>query len=141
MRARSLPLLILLLGACQSVVEPGAAALDLQTQGSEFVISAPDGSATVPFTVFNHGQTSVRIARCGDRLMTALDRRESGKWVQYSGDGCLTNVLTSPVELEAGEALEGLRGVMDPGEYRLRIGVSAAGQTAWNRASNGFTVR
>jgi hypothetical protein len=141
MRTPALSLLILLLSACQSVMEPGDAALELQTQGSEFVISPTEESASVPFTVTNHGPASVWIARCGDRLMAALDRREGGKWVQYSGDGCLMNTLTGPVELGAGEVLQGARGVVDPGQYRLRIGVSAAGQIGWDRASNGFIVR
>lgn len=142
MRARFLSLL-LLLSACQSGVEPENRSLDVRIQGSEFVISAPEGVVDVPFSATNHGETSVWVSRCGERLMTVLDRREGGEWVQVSSDRCLANQRMDPVELGSGQVLAGQRGVFEPGEYRLHLplAVSRAGREMWYPVSNRFTVR
>lgn len=135
--------LILLLGACNSPIDPNAVALEINTQASEFVISPSRGSVSVPFKITNRDATSTFIARCGDRIMAALDRREGGTWVQHSGDACLTNVAMAPVEIAPGQSLEATREIREAGQYRLRIGVSAdaSDQPAWTPASNPFSVR
>lgn len=143
MIAKLLLLLPFLFGACQSVVDPAApeTSLDLQTQGSEFVLSPSAGSVSVPFTVTNHGARSIPLPRCGDRLMIGLDRREGRQWVQYSGDSCITIYRMDPVELKSGQALDGIREVREPGQYRLRIGMSDTDHGVWSNVSNSFTVR
>lgn len=64
--------------------------------------SACHAFSGVPFVVEKTGGNPIYLARCGERLMAALDRREGGQWVQHSGDGCLTNQDMTPVELAPG---------------------------------------
>jgi hypothetical protein len=141
MRASLLLLLPLLFGACQSTVDPSATALQLRTEGSKFVLSASTGSVSVPFTIKNRGSASVFVARCGGRVRAALDRREDGRWVQYSGDACLAIYPMDPVEVGAHQVLRGARAIRERGQYRLRIGVTEEGESVWKRTSNSFTVR
>lgn len=136
-------LLGLLLGACNSPVDPDAVALEVHTQASEFVISPGEESVSVFFTITNRGATTAFLARCGERIMAALDRREGGIWVQYSADACLASVTMAPLEITPGQSLHGTREIRETGEYRLRIGVSAdaSDQQAWTPTSSSFTVR
>ncbi len=102
-----------------------------------------DTPAEVRFIVANESQHAVFLARCGDRLMVAIDRQESRRWVPYSSDMCQAIHLSDPVEILPGEARTGVRSIVATGRYRIRIGTQRDrnGATSWDVTSNAFEVR
>ncbi len=122
--------------------QPGAIDLHVEITAVEVAADALDGW-TVSFTVTNAGETAVRLARCGDRLMLAVDVRVAVAWNEYSGDGCRAIYDMSPWELAPGATLSGSRGFQEAGHYRLRFGVAAdpAEMLDWTVASPSFVVR
>ncbi len=127
--------------ACRDPVAPTSSVRVITSRAS--FDRGPDGFATVAYTVENAGRETVLVARCGDRLMSALDRWENFRWVQYSGDACLAIFLTNPVPLQPGARREEKRGIADHGRYRLRIGRAVRSNTdvRWDVRSNAFEVR
>ena len=103
----------------------------------------PARAALVPFEVVNASTRDLYLARCGERLMAAVDRWNGVRWVQHSGDACLTVADMSPLRLAAGASHQSTRAIAEPGMYRLRLGVSAApsAEYAWDATSAPFTVR
>lgn len=124
-----------------SAVATVVRALEIETQGAEFVLTPTKGSVAVPFTVTNKGAVSAFLAACGGRILVAIDRREEGRWVQYSGSHCTTELSMDPVELEPGETIPEAGTIRESGEYRFRVGVRVDGQTVWKPTSNPFAVR
>jgi hypothetical protein len=135
---------LLFVAACQQLATgPGQSRLLIETAGTTFTRGAAPEFAVIPFVVTNQGSRSIYLARCGERLMAAPDRREAGQGVQHSGDGCLTNQDMSPVELAPGATVQSQRGVTEAGEYRLRLGSSGspAEPSQWVIVSNEFTIQ
>lgn len=134
-------LLILGLTACQSSTGPE---LELQVVAEDPVVPPEaENFAQVAFTITNTGDEVVAVSRCGERIMTALDRLENGRWVQLSGDACLAVYSSVPLQIEPGQTVEGVRGLeASPGVYRLRIGIVLKDQSprAWGTASNRFRI-
>jgi hypothetical protein len=127
---------------CTSATAPsGGVRVDLL--GATFDREPGGSIASVPFAVRAVGTRSVFLARCGDRLMAAVDRWDDGRWVQYSGDACLAIHPMAPVELRPDSRLEAVRVIGEPGRYRLRLGVASAGgePADWSAASAPFEVR
>jgi hypothetical protein len=121
--------------------QPGAINLDVEITAVE---AAPDalGGWTVSYTVTNVGETAVWLARCGDRLMVAVDVRAAVAWNEYSGDGCRAIYDMSPWELAPGATLSGSRRFQEGGRYRFRLGTVAdpAETFDWTVASPPFVV-
>ena len=97
----------------------------------------------VGFTVENTGDATVYLARCGDALMSAVDRWESVHWEQYSGDLCPAVYPMGPLALAPGARTNGRRVLLEPGRYRLRLGnaPSRVDFPFWDATSNAFHVR
>jgi hypothetical protein len=135
---------LFLAAACQQLsTGPEPSAVSVRTEASTFVRDAAFGSAMVPFAVENRGRSTLYLARCGERLLAALDRLESGQWVQHSGDACQTVYAMDPRHLAPGATITSVHRVNEPGRYRLRPGVlaTAGGPRSWTAAvSNEFTV-
>jgi hypothetical protein len=73
--------------------------------------------------------------------MAAIDRWE-GHWHQYSGEACLAIFSMAGRPLNPGAEYVGATGVRDPGRFRLRLGVSVAGeQVEWTGVSNAFEIQ
>ncbi len=135
--------LLLAVAACQELLDPLPVQLLVQTEGTTFVRDPAAGLAAVPFTMENQSNRTIYVARCGERLMAALDRWESGQWVQHSGDLCQAIYTMDPLALAPGTSLSSVRGVLEPGRYRLRPGIRLAPTEAseWSIAvSNEFMV-
>lgn len=115
--------------------------VNVATLGSSFTMTEASGDG-VPFTVVNRGMRTVYLQRCGDRVMTSIDRLEGTHWTDYSGDACLANVPSAPLELRSGERYEGTRWVAERGVYRFRVGVAPdfGAQADWDAASNRFSI-
>ena len=110
----------------------------------EFLIEQEDRAATrVRFFAVNQEETPVFVARCGDRIMAALDRREGFQWMPYSTDLCEAIHMSEPVEMLPGEARSDIRTVQEVGRYRIRNGTQRDrnGATRWSVTSNAFEVR
>jgi hypothetical protein len=135
----TLILSVVVLG-CNDSTGP-AGHVNVATVGSSFTITEATGDG-VPFTVVNRGMRTVYLQRCGDRVMMGIDRLEGTRWNQYSGDACLANVSSAPLELRSGERYEGTRWVAERGVYRFRVGVAPdfGAQADWDAASNRFSV-
>ena len=113
------------------------------TRGTAFE-RAPDGSgAVVPFVAVNTSRSPAYLSRCGDRVTAAVDRWEDGRWVEYSGDGCIAILPMAPLALQPRARYEGQRSIGEPGRYRLRFSVSwnPGGEGSWWTRTGAFTVR
>lgn len=140
----SLPLLFLA-AACQDLgTEARPPVISIHTESTAFELDPVQGMTTVPFVVANRTRATIYLARCGERLMAALDRWQDGRWVQVSGDACQTHLPMVPLPLPSLATTSGERVLDRAGRYRLRPGVnrSAAGNTDYAEvASNEFTVQ
>ena len=130
-----------LVTACAGTSAP-VAGLVVRTSAVSYTRRASE-PAIIDFTVTNTYDHRVYLARCGPRIMSALDRAAASGWAQYSGDACVAIYDMSPLPIEPGVTLGSSRSVYDLGQYRLRIGIiSDTGQTyAWESASATFLVR
>jgi hypothetical protein len=133
---------VVAIGACSASSAP-VNVLEVNVPTAVFERIGAPATATVPFTVINRGSSSVFVARCGDRVMAALDRWNGHSWVQYSGDACQANLITAGLELTPGSSATASRSVFEPGKYRLRIGATdaASGAFDWATVSRGLEVR
>ncbi|CAN5713645.1 hypothetical protein BH23GEM6_BH23GEM6_24330 [soil metagenome] len=135
---------LLVAAACQPLItRPEPSTIMVLTEGSIFVRDATPGSASVPFTVENRGTSTLYLARCGERLMAAVDRWENGQWVQHSGDACQTVYPMDARPLAPSASFSSARQVSAPGRYRLRLDARSAPTlpSEWTTAvSNEFTV-
>lgn len=131
-----------LLVACSSVSGP-AAVVEVNVAMRTFERIGAPPKATVPFTVTNRGSAAAFVARCGPSMMSALDRWDGERWVQRSGDMCITIHPMHPLELPSGASAATSRSVTEPGLYRLRVGVAAApgADVDWSTISSRFEVR
>ena len=136
-----LPASAFLLG-CAAATEPGGQ-VRVEVLGVSFERGTEGHAASVPFVVANSGTASVYLARCGARLMAAVDRWEGGRWNQYSGDACPAIYPMDPLALAPGTRHQGVRAIGEPGVYRLRVGVAAPTGAAveWLVASAPFEIR
>ena len=140
MRALLIALGLVVLG-CRDPVgsEP---TLRVSTSAPVFARGENGVAAQVAFTVLNLGAQPVLVARCGDRLVAALDRREGLLWTQYSGDYCLAVFPMDPALMQPGEERSEMRSITEVGTYRLRIGREINnGETRWDVTSNVFEIR
>lgn len=144
LRVTAFGLILLSAAACQQLAtDPHDVQVLVQTEGATFVRAAATSFAEVPFRVENQGNSTIYLARCGERLTAVLDRWEGGQWVQHSGDACQAIYAMNPVPLAPGAWLSNVRGVPEPGRYRLRPGIvlTAGEPSEWTVVmSNEFTV-
>ena len=127
--------------ACRNPVNPEGR---FRVSVPESLIEQEDSAAArVRFFVVNQGDHPVYVARCGDRLMAALDRREGLRWMPYSTDLCQAIYRSEPVKILPGEARSDIRTVQESGHYRIRVGTQRDrnGATRWDVTSNAFEVR
>jgi len=136
-----LVVLLPLVTACPGTSAP-VGGLVIRTSAVSFSRQASE-PAVIDFTVTNTFDHRVYLARCGPRIMSALDRAGASGWEQYSGDACIAILDMSPLPIDPGVTLQSSRAIHDPGQYRLRIGVIGdTEQTyAWESASGAFVVR
>ena len=132
----------MLFGACSTSSGP-AMVLQVNLPASVFERTGTPAIASVPFSLLNRESASVFVARCGDRVMAALDQWDGQRWTQYSGDACTTVQIQTPLELAPGASVAASRSVLEPGKYRLRIGTVAAtsGGFDWSTVSRDLEVR
>lgn len=141
MRAPWLPLLLAApLAACGSdpaLPAPGGIVVTASVDANP-ILSGPD----VTFRVENRSSDTVYLARCGERIMAAVDRREGDRWVAYRSDACRTDLRMDPLRLAPGESATDRHAVQIPGRYRLRLGASRSPGEApvWDVASHEFEV-
>lgn len=118
-------------------------AIVVSIDGAVFQRTGAPGSATIPFTVANRSGSSQFVARCGTRIMAAVDRWNGQTWLQYSGDACTTQLPMAPLELNSGAVASATRAIAEPGRYQLRIGISdnpTAGYN-WSVVSADFEIQ
>ena len=129
-------------GACSPSSGP-ANVLDVSVPGAAFERVGTPASASVPFSVTNRGSASVFIARCGSRVMAALDRWNGQGWIEYSGDACKAVEMMAPLELAPGASVTTSRSVLDSGKFRLIIGTAdgASSSLNWSIHSRDFEIR
>jgi len=136
--------LLLLGAACHPLATgPHDVQVLVQSDGITFSRDSDQASAGVPFVVENRGSSTIYLARCGERIMVALDSWQGGQWVQNSGDACLTMEPMDPRPLAPGASVSSVRNVQEAGRYRLRpgIGLTSGESSHWLIASsNEFTV-
>ena len=112
-------------------------------EGIVVTASADSGPAAgVSFRVENRTGRTIFLARCGERIMAAVDRWESERWVSHASDACQAVQRMDPLPLDPGAAAGGAQAVQLPGRYRLRLGAaSARGEpTVWDVTSPDFTI-
>ncbi len=131
-----------LFAACPALSGPGNG-LEVNVSGAAFERIGTPAIASVPFSVVNRGSASEFVARCGSRVMAALDRWNGQSWIQYSGDACIAIYTTAPLEVAPGASVAASRSVPDAGRYRLRLGAAdaATGGFDWSIVSRDFEVR
>lgn len=134
-------LAVALVGACSSSSGP-ADVIEVDVPGERFQRIGSPAIATVPFSISNRGSASAFVAQCGTRVMAAVDRWNGQTWTQDSGDACLAVYMSTPLELPPGASAAAARSVLQPGRYRLRIGVAhaAGGDLDWSIVSGHFDV-
>ena len=111
----------LLLAACSSATEP-VGGIEIRPAALTFTRTM-GGSAQVPYTVVNAGETSVLVtSRCGDHLTPVIERRIGGEWTGHSGGFCQTINPMSPVPLVPGARRDEIAFVDQAGQYRLVLG-------------------
>ena len=118
---------------------PNAADLvRVQTQTNVAARGAP-----VRFAALNTGDATVYLQACGGRVLMIVQRRQGDSWQDYSGAACLAIYSMSPLALAPGAERSDSLALGDPGQYRLRLGVSLDGSNPaeWNAISNPFDVR
>jgi hypothetical protein len=133
---------IAMLGACSASSGP-ANGLNVNVSGAAFERIGTPAIASVPFSVVNRGSASVFVARCGARVMAALDRWNGQSWIQYGGDACIAIYTTAALEVAPGASVAASRSVPDAGRYRLRLGAADAATSDfdWSIVSRDFEVR
>src|SRR5258706_14590979 len=136
---RRLPLIvgaIAMFGACSASSGP-VNNLDVNVSGAAFERIGTPAIASVPFSVVNRGSESEFVARCGVRVMAALDRWNGQSWIQYNGDACIAIYPTAALEVAPGASIAASRSVPDAGRYRLRLGAAnvATGGFDWSIVS------
>lgn len=132
---------LVMLGACSSPGGP-ANAVEVNVSGATFERVGTPAIATVPFSVTNRGSAPVFVARCGSRVMAAVDRWNGQRWVQHSSDACLAIYMSAALELAPGASAAASQSVLEPGKYRLRIGATDAATSGpdWSIVSSHFEV-
>lgn len=112
----------LVLSSCVNPLAAHEFPLQVTTEGMVFALPAA-GGADVPFAATNSGSEPLFLARCGERIMAAVDRLKNGRWTQYSGDVCQAIHPMDPLRLAGGDTVRGVQGVREAGRYRLRLAV------------------
>lgn len=132
---------IVMLGACSSPSSP-ANVVEVDVAGGTFERVGTPAIATVPFSVTNRGSAAVFVARCDSRVMAAVDRWNGQGWVQHSTDACLAIYMSVALELAPGASAAASQSVLEPGRYRIRIGVTDAATNSpdWSIVSSHFEV-
>lgn len=121
-------------GACASPTTPTAIRVRL---AAAVFTRADGGVAAVEFTVTNAAADAVLLTSiCGARLVPAVERREGGRWAQFSGGFCQTDQDMSPKPLAAGASRREVVGLREAGDYRLVLGAERGPV-----ASDAFAVR
>jgi hypothetical protein len=132
---------LLLVASCGVLTGPGEPHLIVSTSQDMLNLSE-EGLAEIPFTIENRGGAPAFVSRCGERIMTALDRREGESWAEYRGDGCPAIYPMVSLEIGPGQSVSSVLVVWEPGVYRIRIGTESSGASdQWTVTSNSFTVR
>lgn len=130
--------------ATDAMMDSTLSAVQVETDARTYQRAATESEvlARISFMVSNRSGQTVSLARCGDRLMTALDRREGSAWVQFAGDICPGHLSMVALRLSSSGTADGTVVVREPGVYRLRLGVAPGdGQIMWSVTSNEFIVQ
>ncbi len=140
-RVSQIAVTTLMLGACSSLSGP-ISVVEVNISGASFARVGTPAIATVPFRATNRGSASVFVARCGTRVMAAVDRWNGQAWVQYSGDACVAIYTVAGLELTPGSSAVASRTLLESGRYRVRIGTSntASGGFEWSIVSRDFEI-
>lgn len=118
MRTFRLFFVLMLLAACSDPSGPGASSLRVVAS----VDPAPGpGQPPMTVTVQNLGSQPVRLFRCGDNVLMAVERRGPRGWESYSSGYCISAAFGGPLELAPGATATGVAYVPDPGVYRARV--------------------
>ena len=74
--------------------------------------------------------------------MMSVDRREDGRWDEYTGDVCFA-VVEEPLTLAPGDSATSTRSLEESGRYRVRLQARVAGKPGSLResVSPAFEVR
>lgn len=118
MRTFRLFFMLMLLAACSDPSGPSASSLRVVAS----VEPAPGpGQPPMTVTVQNLGSETVRLFRCGDNVLMAVERRVSRGWESYASGYCTSAAFGGPLELAPGATAVGFAYVPDPGVYRARV--------------------
>lgn len=115
----ALPWALLLAGCDLLAVDPDPR-LGVELASDQVVVS-PEGSAVVHFVVTNRGSSTAHVSRCGGEILSGVDRRRDGRWVNAHAPLCFTHLDNSALYLEPGESAEGSRSIQGAGTYRLQL--------------------
>lgn len=111
-------LLALVLGACDLGSEPEILPLSVSAS-IEAAPGEPEGLAALVYEITNDGTAALWVGGCDGEPLVSVERREDGEWEDVSAGVCQANVEMTPIEIAAGETLEGTRLIDDvPGSYR-----------------------
>ena len=122
-----------LLAACAGEAT-GPRGVVLQAEASYSL--PPQTALLAPFSIVNHGSTTVQVPTCGDRVTVLVDREQDGAWVEAYGGACPANLSMVPVSLAPGGVLDGRVPFGTGGTFRLRLPLDAR-----QAVSRRFTVR
>ena len=133
-RRTALPLFVIsALTACQPVA-PIADPIAFTFQGGA-------NSSTILVSVRNAGDEAVFLERCGDRMLPAVERRSEDAWVNTAAAICPASLRMDPIRLEAGAVHQESLGKMQPGTYRLVLGISRSSAVPFEFvASQSFAI-
>lgn len=97
----------------------------------------------VEFVVTNTGSTTLYLPRCGENVVTGVERLEGGKWSNAGAGACQAIYRMDPIPLEPGMPVMGMRSVSGTGRFRLRTGIATdfAGTVGWHVLSGTFDIR
>lgn len=111
----------LLVAACSSPT--GVSSTVGVTVAQQVATQDPDVT-TIEFVLTNTGRSTVYLYRCGENVMTDLERLVDGKWTSAGGDICLAIKEMHGIPLAPGTQLTGMRQVVGSGRFRLLTHVS-----------------
>lgn len=102
------------LAACQSVVPiPDLVAFTFQTgRSSAIAVSVRNTSGDVVF-----------LPRCGDHVLSAIERRSGDEWINAAAALCPASLRMDPIRLDVGTVHQDSVALTQPGTYRLRLAI------------------
>lgn len=97
---------LVLLAACSDATGSGPTTdVRVDTEKRSYGVIGNEG-VPVAFTITNTTAAAVQLTGCGGEPGIAMERREAGKWINFTASLCPANVVMTPITLAPGAAIE-----------------------------------